>query len=83
MRRHMWIHIGLLIAVVAVLGSRAAGVGVPTAIVYLVVLACPLMMIVMMLGMQNHATGSGHDHNSGVDDPPSPPPEPSSSDVSR
>lgn len=79
MKHHTWIHIGLLIAVVAVLGSRAAGVGVPTAVIYLVVLACPLMMVLMMLGMRRDMTPSGHDHEPGVDDPP----EPSPADASR
>lgn len=63
MKRHMWMHISLLVAIVVVFGLSAVGVTVPSAVIYLVVLACPLMMVFMMVGM-NHRDepGSGHDH---------------------
>lgn len=56
MRRHMWMHVGLLAAIAVLFGVSALGVTIPNAVVYLVVLACPAMMIFMMMGM-------GHDHD--------------------
>ena len=55
MRRHLWMHVGLVVAVVGVLGLSALGVDIPIGVIYLVVLACPVMMIFMMFGMN-------HDH---------------------
>lgn len=54
MRRHLWMHGGLAVVIVGILGLKALGVAVPIGIVYLVLLACPFMMASMMLG--------GHDH---------------------
>jgi hypothetical protein len=64
MRRHLWMHVGLVAAILALFGLSALGVAIPTGVVYLVLLACPLMMIFMMVGM-NHdqEDGSGHDHD--------------------
>lgn len=60
MRNHMWMHTGILGAIVLVLGLGALGVAVPTAGIYLILLACPLMMIYMMFGMNhNDATPDG------------------------
>lgn len=68
MRHHMWMHVGLLAAIMVIFGLSALGVAIPTAVIYLVVLACPLMMVSMMLG-KDHDHGSadpgspaGHDH---------------------
>jgi hypothetical protein len=58
MKGHLWMHVGLAAAVVAVLGLNVIGVAVPTAVVYLLVLACPVMMIVMMAGMSRDQTRS-------------------------
>lgn len=57
MRRHMWMHVGMLAAILAIFGLSALGVTIPSAVIYLVVLACPLMMVFMMFGMD-------HDHES-------------------
>lgn len=51
MRRHLWMHAGLLVAVLAVLGLDALGVAIPIAVVYLIALACPVMLITMLLGI--------------------------------
>jgi uncharacterized membrane protein len=59
MRRHLWMHVGLIAVMAGVFGLRALGVTIPTAVIYLVVLACPLMMVSMMLGMDHD-----HDHDS-------------------
>jgi hypothetical protein len=56
MRTHLWLHGVIAVAVLGVLGLSAFGVAVPTAVVLLIVLACPAMMVFMMLGM------GGHDH---------------------
>lgn len=72
MRRHMWMHVGMLAAILAILGLSALGVAIPTGVVYLVVLACPLMMVLMMLGM-NHdgdADQSGHVESEQQHSPP-------------
>lgn len=69
MRNHTWMHAGILGAILAVFGLGALGVAVPTAVIYLILLACPLMMVFMMFGM-NHgeatAEGSGEPEAAGV-----------------
>jgi hypothetical protein len=65
MRNHTWMHAGLLTAILAVFGLGALGVAVPSAVIYLIVLACPLMMVFMMFGM-NH--GHEPDGPGGADD---------------
>ena len=57
MKSHLWMHVGLLAAIVSIFGLSALGVSIPVGVVYLVVLACPLMMVFMMRGMN-------HDHAS-------------------
>lgn len=64
MRRHMWMHVGLLAAILAVFGLSALGVAIPNAVVYLIVLACPLMMVFMMVGMNHDHEG----HDSSIDE---------------
>jgi hypothetical protein len=56
LRSHVWMHLGLLAAIAAVFVLTTVGVSVPTVVTYLIVAACPLMMIAMMVGM-----GAGHD----------------------
>lgn len=78
MRRHLWMHGGMAAAIVAIVGLRALGVAIPTGVVYLVVLACPLMMVSMMLGMNheddaNQPDPSGHAGHADPDQQPSPP----------
>lgn len=77
MRRHMWMHVGLLAAILAIFGLSALGVAIPTGVVYLVVLACPLMMVFMMFGMDHDHDkdheGSGHQGHAEQDGQPSPP----------
>jgi hypothetical protein len=64
MRRHRWMHVGLVAAILAIFGLSAFGVAIPTGVVYLVLLACPLMMVFMMFGMNHdHEGGSGSDHD--------------------
>ncbi len=75
MRRHMWMHVGMLAAIVAIFGLSALGVAIPTGVVYLVLLACPLMMVFMMVGMKHdgdadHSDQPGHAES---DQPHSPP----------
>jgi uncharacterized membrane protein len=70
MRHHLWMHAGLLAAILTVFGLSALGVTVPTAVVYLIVLACPLMMISMMFT---------HDHDHKAHEPA----RDSSADASR
>ncbi len=53
MRNHSWMHAGIIAAILVVFGLGALGVTVPTAVIYLILLACPLMMVFMMFGM-NH-----------------------------
>ncbi|MBI2706659.1 MAG: DUF2933 domain-containing protein [Actinobacteria bacterium] len=47
-------HAGLLVALVGIVALSALGVTIPLAIVFLVLLACPLMMILMMSGEHGH-----------------------------
>jgi len=58
MRGHMKMHLGLLAAITVIFGLQAIGVTVPAAVLYLVVLACPLMMIAMMRGHDHGAHGA-------------------------
>ena len=58
MRGHMKMHLALLAAITVIFGLQAIGVTVPTAVLYLVVLACPLMMITMMRGHDHRAHGA-------------------------
>jgi hypothetical protein len=44
------VHALLAAALLVLLGLRFAGMAVPTAFVYLAVLACPVMMLSMMRG---------------------------------
>jgi hypothetical protein len=62
MRHHIWMHVGLVVAILGIVGLQALGVAVPIGIVYLVVLACPLMMVFMMIGM-SHDHGGSEDGN--------------------
>jgi hypothetical protein len=55
-------HGGLLAAILVLFGLSALGVSIPTAAVYLVVLACPLMMVFMMFGM-SHDRDDHDDHD--------------------
>lgn len=75
MRRHMWMHVGLLAAILAIFGLGALGVTIPSAVIYLVVLACPLMMVFMMFGMDHDhdRTDTGHDSTVGHDRQAHPP----------
>lgn len=50
-RSHIRMHVGLLAAILALVMLRSAGVGVPTWAAYMVLLACPLMMVWMLFGM--------------------------------
>ncbi len=60
MRNHTWMHAGILAAILAVIGLGWMGVTVPSGVIYLILLACPLMMIFMMFGMNHsHATPEG------------------------
>lgn len=54
MRHHLWMHAGLLAALVGVLTLSALGITIPIGVVFLVLLACPLMMILMMSGDHGH-----------------------------
>ena len=76
MRNHLWMHVGLVAAIAAIFGLSAVGVAVPTAVVYAVVLACPLMMVFMMFGMNHDHEGSSGDvdHSSPATSPPPRPP---------
>ena len=53
MRRHLWIHVGMVAAIIAIFGLDALGVAVPVVVVYLVMLGCPLMMGYMMFGTKH------------------------------
>ena len=55
MRKHLWMHGGLAVGMLGVLGLGALGVAVPIGVIYAVLLACPLMMASMMLGGHDHA----------------------------
>jgi Protein of unknown function (DUF2933) len=54
MGQHIRMHAVLAAALLLLLALRFAGVAIPTAVVYVVVLACPLMMVWMMLGRHGH-----------------------------
>jgi len=66
-------HMGLLAAILAVVGLSALGVTIPTGVVYLVVLACPLMMVFMMFGMSHDKEDASHGSHSEADQQPNPP----------
>jgi choline-glycine betaine transporter len=59
MRSHIWMHGGLLAAIVAVVALNAAGFVVPSAFTYLIVVACPFMMVFMMVGMSHRQDQDG------------------------
>lgn len=59
MQRHLWMHGALIALVIGVFGLSALGVAIPSGIYFLVVLACPLMMMTMMGGM-GHGGHAGH-----------------------
>jgi hypothetical protein len=69
----MWMHVGLVVAIVGIVVLNALGVVVPTAVVYLVLLACPLMMVFMMFGMKHDRDGTGHESRPDDEHQPHPP----------
>jgi hypothetical protein len=71
----MMMHVGMLAAILVIFGLSALGVAIPQAVVYLVVLACPLMMVFMMFGMDHDHDhdDTGHQGHADHDRQPSPP----------
>ncbi|HET8661690.1 MAG TPA: hypothetical protein VFM55_22185 [Micromonosporaceae bacterium] len=48
-----------------VVGMLVAGTSLQSLLPILLILACPLMMIGMMVGMRGHSGGGGHSHHCG------------------